>query len=495
MPYSKSLKFTPPKVEVTQKNLIQFTQILTRLREQWKPHSGQKKIWDAIFDGYRSIFIQCGRKFGKTEIAIDILWMFARWFPSMPCYYIAPLQTQAREIVWADPRMQNHGPQDWLLKGSKGINESQMRINFITGSFIKVDGSDNYNKYRGPRFKVCVYDEYKEHRPEFRRAMRPNASVLDGIEIFMGSPPDRECDYTVLAEEHRTDPKKFFISLPTETNPFIPKEWLDVEKERLYRLGEGDEWEREYMARFVPGGVSKIFPMLERSRVVVPHDQMIKDLSRDMRKLQYFVTADPAASSVFAVLFGAFNPYSKKWYLFDEIYETDQAKMSVNMIGMRINSMRQEIYDRAEWIQTYDEAESWFKNEMFDRFNEFWQPTQKAVHKKEHGLSLIKDIMLQKNIVMSDRCVKLFWELDNYFKDKNNRIPKANDHLIDCLRYKLAASYYDVVPQKEYKEIRDENFRGARVSDDFDGVNDFGDPIDSLSDGSDELGWEDYDSF
>ena len=475
MPSWKSSKSTSKKATDP---LIRFHQISSQLRKNWQPHEDQTTVWNAIFDGYRSIFIQCGRKWGKTEIALDILWLTAKWFPGVPCYYIAPFQKQAKEIVWADPRLQNFGPRDWLLPGSSGINNTELRLNFTNGSFIKVDGSDNYEAYRGPRFKVCVYDEYKEHRPEFRRAMRPNAAVLDGIEVFMGSPPNRECDYTVLAKEHKESPKKFWHRAPTLKNPHIPKDWLEEERQSLIAKGEEDEWQREYMAEFVPGGITKIFPMVDQ-QMVHDHQDLMSLLRKDLRKLHYYVVADPAAASVFAVLFAALNPYTKTWYLLDEIYETDQAEMSVGRIGMRINSMKMELNDRADWTQVYDEAETWFKNEMFDRFSEFWQPTQKAQNKKEAGLSLLKDVMLHKKVVISSRCKKLFWEMDNYFKDKNGRIPKTDDHLIDCFRYTVDASYYTLKPKQEYVEHKDEDYRGSRISDDFPDLDDWGDAQDS----------------
>lgn len=406
--------------------------------------------------------------------------MYAQMYPNSPCYYVAPLQTQAREIVWADPRVQTHGPIEWLRDGSEGINKQEMRLNFKNGSFIKVDGSDNYEKYRGVRYKVCIYDEYREHRPEFRRRMRPNASVLDGIDVFMGSPPDRECDYVDLAKEHRLDPKKFYIKARTHDNPFISKDWLNEERDRLIARGESDEWEREYEAIFVPGGVSKIFPMVNKSNVK-PHPEILETLRRNHRRLDWYVVADPAASSTFAVLFAALDRYSKHWYLLDELYEQDQAKMTVKNIGNHIRSKCSD-YQTDSWRRGYDEAATWFKNEMFDHFSEFWEPTQKAQNKKEDGLSLIKDAFLQNKITISSKCTNLFWELDNYYKDKNGKIPKENDHLIDCLRYMFSFAYYNFNETKEYSEKADENFRGAKISDDFPKVDDLGVPLDEYGD-------------
>lgn len=447
-----------------------YTEMVDLLHKEWIPHEGQITVGEAYFiHQFHSIFVQCGRKWGKTELAMYFLWRIAKTFPGVPCYYIAPLQNQAREIVWADPRVKNFGPREWLLPGSTGINETEMRLRLTNNSFIKIDGSDNFNKYRGPKYKICVFEEFKDHKPEFRKAMTPNASVLQGLDLYIGSPPDVDCDYTSLAEEHRTDKEKFFYRAPTWQNPHISKIWLKKEKASLYRRGEGDVWEREYAARFVKGGASSIFPMLTESNVK-PHAEVMREVYRDRRKLHWYIWNDPAGASCFAVLFVAINPYTKKVYILDEIYEKEQSEMTVKRIGRRELDKRNGLYDNPElWLIGYDEAETWFANEWVDNFpdEDGLQPSHKAANEKTVGLSLIKDILLADLMVISDRCKKFYWEMSNYVKDKNGRIPKKNDHLIDDLRYILAAEGYTLSKEEEIIPEKDPDWRGARIEDDF----------------------------
>ena len=447
-----------------------YRDMIEDLDKVWTPHSGQIPVGKAIFEQlFHSVFVRCGRKWGKTEIAIYILWRIAKTYPGVPCYYIAPLQTQAREIVWSDPRVKNFGPAEWLLPGSQGINETEMRLRMTNGSFIKIDGSDNYNKYRGPRYKVCIYEEFKDHRPEFRKAMNPNASVLEGINVYVGSPPESECDYNTIDEEHQNDADKFHYHAPTWQNPHISRKWLQDEKTGLYKRGEGDVWEREYAALFVSGGSSKIFPMLNKS-IVKPHDEVMKLVHRDRKKLHWFVWSDPAGASCFAVLFVAINPYSKQVYVLDEIYEKDQGEMTVARIGRRIIQTRNELYEReTNWTMGYDEAETWFLNEWIDNFpdEEGLQSSHKAANDKLVGLSLIKDILLKNLMVISSRCNKFYWELDHYIKDKKGKVPKKDDHLIDDFRYILASEGYSLKDEFEYIEQQDEDWRGSRIEDDF----------------------------
>ena len=85
------------------------------------------------------------------------------------------------------------------------------------------------------------------------------------------------------------------------------------------------------------------------------------------------------------------------------------------------------------------------------------------------------DIMRYNKLVISDRCVKTFWELDNYIKDANGNIPKVNDHQIDNFRYLLGAEMYDIndvhrLPDRE----RSEDYRASKISDDFPELDSFG---------------------
>lgn len=468
--------------------LQNYVRIIEGLHKEWNPHEGQKRIGKAVFqENKKKIFIQCGRKFGKTEIVIYILWRWAQQFPGSSCYYISPFFKQSKEIIWANRRIQTFGPADWLLPGSAGTNKSELRLNFKNGSFIKLDGSDNFEAYRGVEPHLMVYEEMKDFRPEFHIAMSPNLAVYKAPLVVIGTPPDRECQYLQIAEEVKKDDEGLFWKATSYDNPHIDKEWLDKERAILMARGEWDVWEREYMANYVPGGISKIFPMLERTRHVVKHEEIMATVMRDYKKMEFYIACDPAASSTFAALFCAVNPYTKTWYMIDEIYESDQNKLTVSQMGNEIIRKRQDTCQHTEWTGIYDEANTWFHNEMMDRFGEYFQPTRKSLNKKEHGLSIVKDTLLQDKIVMSEKCGKLFWEMDNYFKDKNGKIPKENDHLIDCLRYAYSAAYYELNPVAEPKlEKHDEDFRGARISDDFPGLDDMGHHEES----EDEISWE-----
>lgn len=440
--------------------------VLGKLHEQWTPHKGQIKVGQALFRyGKTRIFVQCGRKWGKSEFLIYTLVRWAMLNTGSHCYYFAPFQKQAREILWV--RLKQFIPQDWI----KDENKTEARITLITGSFIKIDGSDNYEAYRGITPDIVAYDEFKDFRPEFHVAMEPNLGPKNAPLLIVGTPPDVEGQYTELAAEMRED--GFWIEAPSEENPHMDKAWLDKMKAKLISRGEADVWEREYMGRFIKGGSRTIFPMFKPTLHVVDYAALKAQLRRDIHKLQWFIVADPGTTSVFAAIIVGINQYTRQIYVFDEVYETVAAETTTGRIWPHISALALEANPNAlpggqDWYRIYDEAASWFAMESLDRFNVSWVPTQKAAAPKDMGLSLIKDLLLSNQITFSSRCVKGIWEIENYALDAHGRIPKKNDHIIDTLRYLLHAANYTVVERKEPRQkAKDEMRRGYRMEEDF----------------------------
>ncbi len=164
--------------------------ILQALHVSWDPHTSQKSVLYAIFYAEcKQIFIECGRKWGKTEIVCYILWRWCLTNPGSACYYLAPFQKQAREILWANRRMPYFGPAKYVAK----VSDQEMRITFKNGSFIKCDGSDNYEAYRGITPKgPCIYEEFKDFRPEFHEGFEPNLAAHGSPLIIIGTPPETD---------------------------------------------------------------------------------------------------------------------------------------------------------------------------------------------------------------------------------------------------------------------------------------------------------------
>jgi len=418
----------------------------------WLPHEGQKPILRALFhENVKDIFVQAGRNFGKTEVVAYALWRYAMLTPGSENYYFAPFIKQAKEILWASGRLQTLGPKSWL-QGDP--NATEARITFKNGAFIKLDGSDNIEAYRGVKPRgLVVYDEFKDFRPGFYEAFDPNRAMYNSPLIVIGTPPEIECHYTELAETYKNDASKRYFHAPTRSNPYVSKEWLEKKEKELLARGESDTWEREYEARFVRGGRSTIFPMFNPHYHVSPHDKILAEIEKTKWDMEWVLSVDPATISTFGGLVACANPYTRQLYICAELYESTQANTSVTQIVPRLQELKAECFsysldqkDRWEerWLQVCDEAEAWFINEALDRFSESFHRTSKATNDKEYGISLIRDLMIHKKIIISDRCENLIREISNYVRSDSGRIAKKNDHVLDCLRYLLHALNYSL---------------------------------------------------
>lgn len=474
--------------ELIQRSASMTVQIMDDLHGQFKAHAGQVLVGNALFNQDKKlVFIEAGRKWGKTEFILYTLYRWLLLNPNGVYYYIAPYLKQAKEIIWASRRLQNFLPPEIRDQYVLLPKEQELRIPARgADGFIKLDGADNYEAYRGVNPSGIIYEEFKDHRPEFHRGMRANLATNKAPLVVIGTPPpDADNHFCELAEEAKYHPEGAYFNMPTWVNPHIDRKWLKQEKESLYRMGRPEEWELEYACKRVKGTRLHVFGVLEKEIHVFPHYKVKEQLRLHWAKrAQYYCIADPAGSSCFAVLFAAIDPYTRKVFLLDEMYVTDLRLMSSRkmwdgtfatdeheeMLGIK-EKLEELQPDMARWTFIYDEAASWWRNEMDSEFKVNWMPTHKHLNDKNHGLSLIKDQLINKLVVMSDRCEKLFWEMINYIRDENGKVPKKNDHLIDCFRYLNGHEVMDTVsvpvPAKTLEEEKREERRGFKPEEDM----------------------------
>ncbi len=446
--------------ENLENNLFYHSQVLTDLATVFTPHPGQVAIGKALFhDEKKRIFIESGRKFGKTEMVLYILYRWCMLYPNSWCYYIAPFQNQINDLVWANGRMPGFLPEKLMKKYGIKVNNSDFRITFRNGSFIKCDGADNYEKGRGySATGVCVYDEFKDHNPNFHDGFEPNLAITDAPLVFVGTPPSEDEDsferWCSIADEIAISPVGFHICRPSMTNPHISKDYFERKYNELKKKGELWKWDKEYMAKRVNAGSRAIFPMIDKALHMRPYKEVWDEIRNNHHDYDFFVSFDPGTATVFAVLLGAIHRYNRRVFWLDEIYADNFATNSAGIVTAEAKKKIFEVMPEIErWHGTYDYAATWFLNEYqtnYD-FDLFLHPCEKDLKNKENKLSLMKDMLLGGFWTMTDRCEKFWWELKKYSTDEHGRIPKKNDHLIDNSRYILNAMRYDKVPAERPK--------------------------------------------
>lgn len=479
----------------------------------WQPHKGQAPVAYALFRQFkRYVFMQCGRKMGKTDLAIYCMIMFALLFPNSQIYYIADTMKHGGELIWDNGRLPRfflsakrlpwESDEEYLHRREIGkalhakyvakTNESEMRITFKNGSFIKVDGAENYANADGIEPDFIVYDEFKHHDPRFNEAMEPNLRVKRAPLLIVGTPPEElGTYYEKIANSTKRAPYGFFCRRPSYLNPIIyplgenDPDFIE-EKQKYLGREEDDVMRRELYAEIVLSGSKAIFPVLElpeydydtesyigSSRHVRPDAELRAIIRHKPKDWDYHVMFDPGSSSCFAVLFVAFNRFDKRVVILDEIYERDQRETMTRKIMERAIKKWRAIHAYDDnWEKGYDHAAAWFENEVWDLYPDITlEPCDKDVgskgdDKKQAKLSMIKDMLVHGKLLISDKCKFMIWEMVNYRKDDKGKIPKENDHLIDDLRYILNSIGYDPTYIDPPKEIEDER-RGYTPDNDY----------------------------
>jgi hypothetical protein len=124
----------------------------------------------------------CGRRFGKTHLAVRELARFASQ-PRKRCWFIAPTRGQAKGIVWDQlkGRLQDLR---WIAK----VNESELTIHLVNGSEISLKSADAYDRMRGYSVSFVVLDEFADMDERTWTALRPTLSDQEGHALFIGTP-------------------------------------------------------------------------------------------------------------------------------------------------------------------------------------------------------------------------------------------------------------------------------------------------------------------
>ena len=125
----------------------------------------------------------CGRRFGKTHLAIRELCKEAAE-PRREVWFVAPTYRQAKQIVW---RKLKYKLQD--LNWCERVNESELSIDLKNGSRISLKGADNADSLRGVGLDFLVMDEFADIDPEaFYEVLRPTLADKQGRALFIGTP-------------------------------------------------------------------------------------------------------------------------------------------------------------------------------------------------------------------------------------------------------------------------------------------------------------------
>lgn len=207
-------------------------------------HTGQQSI---INHPARYQVLCCGRRFGKTALAIDILTNAAldgeKWA------YFAPNYSMVSE-VW---QLLKHT----LAPVIANKNESLYTLRLITGGVIRIWGLYGDASVRGQAYHGVIIDEaayVKNLLDTWQKVITPTLTDYKGRAYFLSTPNGRNGFWQLYnqgLDPLFTDWHSWHF--PTVANPYIDPDEVEAQRTQLPQRA----FEQEYLAEFVDdaGGV------------------------------------------------------------------------------------------------------------------------------------------------------------------------------------------------------------------------------------------------
>lgn len=366
-------------------------------------------------------------------------------------------------------------PPSWIKHESQ-INKTEMRITLDNKSFIKIDGADNEGALRGIKPTGATLDEFQEWKKENWYSIEPNFLALDAPVTIIGTPPDNENIFTILAndfelQQRAGNTRYFFTRQTIYDNPLIKLDSIEELKRGYFARGEEAIWKREYLAEFVKGGAAAMFPQFTETENMRPPEWIMGRVQGRLNNCQFIVTADPS-STRFAMGFYIYDSENSSLYQVGEILETDRAKIFAGALIERARAIELKYFPpHTEPLRIYDEAAKLFALEAAN-FGYHMFSTEKLQNQKSNNISLVREAFYRRKLFLSTDCPKTAIDLQNYHTNDRGLIVKKDDDLVDCLLYAVAETGFSFIStprdvEEEHWTKRTDHIKNAQDDTDF----------------------------
>jgi len=263
----------------------------------------------------------CGRRFGKTTLAI---WLMCREAaqPNREIFYIAPTYRQAKMIAWK--KLKNKLLD---LRWVKKINETELSIVLKNDSTISLKGADGgAQNLRGVGLDAVILDEAAIiDEAAWTEVLRPALADKQGWALFISTPAGMNWlkDLYDLAEEFPDEWASFQFTSIQGGN--IPEEEIEAARRTL----DARTFQQEFEASFVNFS-GRIFYAFDRKYNIKPY---LRDLQNAYLP-ELHIGMDFNVDNNSAVI--AIRPTTDVLHIIDEI----------KMMGSNTDEMVQEIRNR-----------------------------------------------------------------------------------------------------------------------------------------------------
>lgn len=362
-------------------------------------------------DRHRFRVLNCGRRFGKTTLAIEeIKGKVAA--KKKRIAYIATTYQQARDIAW-----------NILKKEFDGAYFNEARLEIKVGECTLIlRGWENIETLRGQAFDFIVIDEVASMRnfwSNWQEVIRPTLTDDKGHVLFISTPKGFNHFYELYNEESKDKDYKSFTFTSYENTAKDIKD--EVDKARL-ELTE-DRFAQEYLADFrkTEGLVYKEF---DRKIHLFDDETKIYDQIETLAGVDFGFTNPTAIPTII-------KDYRGHFWQTDEYYKTGQTESQVA-----------EYVASSHFNKVYPDPES--PSAIKELRNRAVNVREVLKNKDsiKNGINKVKELLKAGRFHIHKRCLNTIWEFETYsYPEKKdlhneNEIPiDENNHMMDAIRY------------------------------------------------------------
>ena len=371
-------------------------------------------------DRHRFRVLCCGRRWGKTTLAVEEIKGVAL-SKNARIAYISPTYQQSRDICW---QLLLHELKPIIKK----VNESRLELEVLNlkggTSLIQLKGWEAVETLRGQFFDFIVIDEVASMRNfwvNWEEVISPTLTDRKGSVMFISTPKGFNHFYDLFNKQDK-DPDFKSFHYKSHDNPFLPKDELDRQEKAIPE----DRFAQEYLADFrkTEGLVYKEF---DRKRHIASQEDI--DSAQEKGWVDTILGIDfgyTNPSTIIPIKIDSDNHY---WIL-EEFYKTGQTTEQI-----------------AEQAKLYKPTKVYADPAEPDRIDILKRAGLNCREVSKDivaGVDRVRELFKQSRIHIHPDCKNLIHELETYrYPDKKpdqneqEKPVKENDHALDALRYAL----------------------------------------------------------
>lgn len=387
-------------------------------------------------DIHRFRVVNCGRRFGKTSLAVLEMVAKAIYGDNRQICYIAPTYQQARDIAWQELKKV-------CQPAIHKVNESRLEITLNTTkggtSTIMLRGWESIETLRGQKFDFIVVDEIASMRNwqvNWQEVIRPTLTDVRGEALFISTPKGFNHFYDLYNLQDKDEDYKSF-HFTTYDNPHIPVDEIEKAKKELTE----DRFAQEYLADFrkTEGLVYKEF---DRGRHIFDGEVTNK-------VTEYIAGIDFGYTNPCAIMH-IIKDYDNNYWVTQEWYRTGRTEAQI-----------------AEYVQSckfngvYPDPENPSAIQVLSDKGIEIREVVKGKDSIATGINKVRNLFKRNKLRIHISCINLISELETYsYPDKRpdhneaeNPI-KEHDHALDALRYAIMGNIPE--DEREIERVRHE---------------------------------------